>query len=92
MAVAPGDREPRDRWAIDQQETTRVVVKGGSAGECRWMDRHGEIVHTVTIDEVDRLRRMPINKEGSCHVECEDRIDAEGLKEGIGCCMPMETK
>jgi len=25
-------------------------------------------------------------------VDKEDRLRAEGLKEGIGCCMPMETK
>jgi len=26
MTVVPGDREPRDRWVIDQQETTRLRV------------------------------------------------------------------
>jgi len=52
--------------AINQQETTRVVVKGGSAGLCRWKNGAG-------------CRLMPMN-EGSHHVECEVREDQSNVR------------
>ena len=74
-----------DRWTIDQQETTRVVMER----------RIGCVPMEVAIG-VDRCRgkdrtTLSMNRCGGLinKVRRSNRLHAEGLKEGIGY-MPMD--
>jgi len=89
--MAPGDREPKGRSMDDRSKTDRLCADGRKIGFVP-MDAATSIgvrvrdrtkIEVLTEDHNVKAIRRSIRLR---------RMNAEGLKEGIGCCMPMDDR